>query len=215
MKYEAVLFDLDGTLVRTPIEAVAEMVNNTLSHFGREAPLEDITYFWYHSGRERIIEERFHVDPAEFWSLFKIYDTVEFRKKHAECYHDVGVVAELLPSEIKTGIVSGTPKYLIDFEVSLLGQNLFNAIVCANHGNGFKPKPDPHGLLECMRLLEVKPDRALSVGNAREDVDAANAARMDVALILRGECKFPGINPTYAIEDLYGLRPIVGIQRCI
>ena len=93
----------------------------------------------------------------------------------------------------------------------MLGQDNFDAVIVAQTSNGFKPKPHPHGLEECLNLLGVQKSEAIYVGNADEDVNTAKNAQVFDVLLIRGEYEFPDANPSLKIHSLYDLREILEI----
>ena len=210
MKYEAVIFDLDGTLVHTTPEYRYLIVGDTLKDLGKEPDEKSIDKFWFEARRDEIIQECFDVEPEAFWKIFYAYDTMEVRAKFTKLYDDVGVVQELRQHGCKTGIVTGAPTQIVALELGMLGEQDFDAVVIAHASTEITPKPHPHGLIECLSLLGVDKSKAMYVGNADEDVEAARNAQMLDVLLARGEHEFPEINPSVKIRSLYDLRDLIG-----
>ena len=110
--------------------------------------------------------------------------------KFTEPYGDVNIVGQIKEKGIKIGIVTGAPSHIMDLEIGMLGEENFDAVVSAHTINGITPKPHPHGLEECLNLLDISKDKAMYVGNADEDIlTARNAGVFDV-LIDRKEHEF-------------------------
>ena len=210
MKYEAVLFDLDGTLVHTTSEYRYLIVGDTLRDLGKEPDEKSIDKFWFEAIRDDIIRECFGLEPEVFWKTYDTYDTMEVRAKFTEPYDDIGFVQELRQKGCKTAIVTGAPQRIVTLELGMLGEQNFDAVVIAHAATEITPKPHPHGLIECLRLLEVDRSKAMYVGNADEDVEAARNAQMLDVLLARGEHEFPGISPSVKIRSLYDLRDLIG-----
>jgi phosphoglycolate phosphatase-like HAD superfamily hydrolase len=206
MKFEAYIFDLDATLIYTAPEhrriLVKEMV---LGRMGKTCSDEDVGKFWFEMDRDRIIKEIFRVDPELFWTIYKEHDSVDLRKKYTKTYSDVKVLDILKKGGSKIGIFTQAPKHIADFEVSLLGDQYLDVVVSARESSGIRPKPHPHGLEECMRILGVDSDITCCVGNGREDILSAKAASVFDILIDRGEYKFQDVFPSLTIKSLYEL----------
>jgi phosphoglycolate phosphatase-like HAD superfamily hydrolase len=221
MTYNAVMFDLDGTIIHTTTEYRHFVVSNTLRNIKglpesvQPASTQDMDLFWFESERDRIIADRFHVNPGCFWKVYGRWDTVEARRRSVSPYRDIAFIGELRTNGFKVGIVTGAPKDIIELEMKilydLLGTDAFQAVVRAQPDSGVRTKPDPEGIVKCLEFMRVCREDAIYVGNGREDVDAAkNAGVLDV-LVLRGEYEFEGLDASVKISDLYGLRDVLGL----
>ena len=60
-----------------------------------------------------------------------------------------------------------------EFEHSNLGDSVDRALFFAD---GMAPKPDPSGLQDVMKSLEVSPSQTLFVGDSRRDIECARRA---------------------------------------
>jgi beta-phosphoglucomutase-like phosphatase (HAD superfamily) len=211
MTYKAVLFDLDGTLVHTIPEHRYQTVGQALKDLGVATSNKIIDKLWFGARRDEAIKEYFGLEPELFWTTFRRYDTIEKRREFTKPYDDIGFIGELRQRGYKTGIVTGAPRHIASLEIGMIGEKNFDAIILAQSLNGFKPKPHPEGLLECLKLLGVNNNEAIYVGNADEDIETAINAKVFDVLIERGECEFPNINPSLRIHSLYGLKPMLGL----
>lgn len=209
MKYKAVIFDLDGTLVHTEPEYRYRIVGRVLKELRGEISNEYIDKFWFEAERDEIIKKCFGVDPELFWAKYREYDMPEIRKDFTKLYDDIDVIGELKERGYKLGIVTGSPIHIALFEIDMIGRENFNAIVVAQNSNGIRPKPHPHGLEECLDLLKVSKKEAVYVGNAKEDVIAAKRAGVLDIFIVRGEYEFEDITPSVKINSLYELAELL------
>ncbi len=200
------MFDLDGTLVRTPMWYRRFVVNETLSTLkagGASDMLVD--EFWFGSDRNGTIRDYFHVEPGYFWQVYRAYDTPSGRKMWTTPYNDVVPFMDYLKTEgFRTGIVTGAPQQIADVEVDIVGRHFFDAVVAAHHSNGYKHKPDPHGIEHCMEKLGVRPENALYIGNGLEDVVGAQKAKVLDVFLYRGEYmpRFGGVKPSQTFTSL-------------
>ena len=211
MVYEAVLFDVDGTLAYTLIEYRYDVVGRTLDECGGKASLGDIDSFWFEGGRDEIIKKRFELVPEVFWSAFRKYDFLKLRREATRVYDDVNFIDELREKGFKIGAVTGAPSNISSINLDLIGVHRFDMVVNAYSENGVRAKPDPHGLELCLGGLGVGSGEAVYVGNGSEDIGAArNAGVLDV-LIDRGEYDFSDPDPTIRITSLYELRELLGL----
>jgi HAD superfamily hydrolase (TIGR01549 family) len=212
MTYNAVIFDLDGTLVGTDIKYAIHVVGKTLATFGRTADDHSIKRFWYEARRNDIVSGVFGVDLEDFYSEFTRQRDREMRLALTKPYDDTHFLDALLAKGYKLGIVTGASVEVAELELDMIGSDKFDAIVLANGHNGIARKPDPHGINECMELLGVDNSTTVYVGNSDEDVLAAKAARVMDVMINRGEHDFPHVEPSARINVLPELQKILNFQ---
>lgn len=207
---KGLLFDLDGTLIYTGFKHRETIVNKILSEFGKKlASKEEINKFWFEGNREELIKNNFGLDPMEFWKRYNFLDSAEFRKQFSFPYSDVGHILELKNQGFLTGMVTSAPKYIADLEIGMIGKESFDYVIVATTKNGFKPKPNPHGIEECLKGLEIGMRDAIFIGNSDEDVGAAKNAGVYDVLIDRGEYKYENLNPSSTIKSLYELDKVI------
>src|SRR3989338_3198514 len=95
MGYEAVVFDLDGTLVHTAPEYRYLVVEQTLRDLWVVSSNHNVDRYWFEARRDRIIQEQFGVEPEQFREILGKYDAVELRRKFTKAYDDVDFIQEL------------------------------------------------------------------------------------------------------------------------
>lgn len=209
MEAAAVLFDLDGTLVRTLPELRYGIAGKTLAALGCAAANGAIDRFWFGTNRDRFIQEVFGVEPEAFWQEFRRHDTPQTRARYTTPYADVGVLAFLRARGLRLGLVTGAPPHIAEYEIGLLGARVFDAVVIAQPSQGVAEKPAPDGLERCLELLEVGQQQALYVGNAEEDYLAGRNARLRTLIVDRGECPLTAIPASRIIPDLYAVQGLL------
>lgn len=218
MYFEAVLFDMDGTLIKTEAEYRYKVVGETLDELGviyenHNAMKKYIDKFWFCENRDKTIKEHFKLEHVVFWKKFREIDNknISLREKLTRPYDDVGFIKKIREKGYKTGIVTGATVPIAQIEISMLGKENFDEIVIANYMNKRKPKPDPESLEECLRNMGASPEYAIYVGNSDEDILIARNAHVLDVLIDRGEYEIEGIMPSVKIKTLYGLRQLLDI----
>ncbi|MBU0959016.1 MAG: HAD hydrolase-like protein [Nanoarchaeota archaeon] len=211
--YDAVLFDVDGTLVYTLPGYMEGLVGEVLSDLGKKTNGKNISKlvkeFWFKGDREVFLREKFGVDPDLFWSTFREHDPPGRRMEATRAYYDVWVINHIRKMSIKTGIVTGAPREISMMNLGLLKEQEFDVKINAYDEYGVRAKPNPHGIELCLDILGVKPERAMYVGNGDEDIFAARAAGVDGALILRGDYEFPNLNPKITVYSLWELKGLI------
>ena len=207
-QFDSIIFDLDGTLVRTMPAHRYILVRKVLDKFHVHASDETIDKFWYESHRNQIIISYFGIKPKPFWELFRKHDTIELRKEFTKPYYDVGILNELKSKGIRMGVVTGAPNYIAECELNMIERENFGSIILANGSNGIMPKPNPHGIEECLKKMGAKKNRTIVVGNSKEDIEAAKSANVTDFFVDRKEYDFGQINPSFTIKTLYDLKNV-------
>ena len=164
-EYDAIVYDLDGTLVRLDVDwdAVRERCVAVL--------------------RARDVE----VDDADIWETRTIaadhdaldrVDAViaEFEREGAMSA-DRLPIAETLPRSVPVGVCSLNDESACRIALELHGID-HHVDVVVGRGTVETVKPDPAGLLYALEEMDVPPDRALFVGDSASDKEAARRAGM-------------------------------------
>lgn len=172
---EAVLFDLDGTLIATKKLYLEAYRRALVSHIGRLISDEEILTVGAHSERGTLVACMQGGDVEACHTLFH---------RHYDELHDAlfeGVydgIPELLSSlrerGLKTGIVTGKSRGAWLVTESRVELGPFDIVIAEDDVHS--PKPDPHGLVLALEALRVPPSRAIYVGDSLSDMHAARAA---------------------------------------
>lgn len=182
MHFQAVIFDLDGTLLDT-LADIADSVNSTLARLG--LPTHGVgTYRQFIGDGITTLVSR--ALPAEKRNDDIVTDCVKaFResynrnwKVNTRPYHDVEELLDSLSAKhVKMAVLSNKPhdftKRCID---ELLPNHSFEMIL--GQRDGIPRKPDPAGALEIAEGLGVKPSRFLYLGDSAVDMETAVRAGM-------------------------------------
>lgn len=205
---EAVLFDLDGTLVDS-VEDIHVAVNRLLAELGLKTRSRDEVAMWVGNGArmlvERAIAGRFEgfADAGDAIERHRAADAAmpRFRAIYQEiCVdhtlplagaHDALALAHSLG--LGVAIVTNKPLAPTERIVDALGWRPFVSVVLGGDSLPQR-KPDPAPLFEALRRLDAT--TAWMVGDSANDVGAAKAARMP-SIVVRG-----GYNHGQPVEHL-------------
>ena len=180
---EAVIFDLDGTLLNTLYD-LTDAVNWSLEKYGQPVrTLEEVSAFVGNGLRNLMLQA---VPGGEenpvFEELFEFFR--EYYKEHCNIktapYEGViELMKELKARGVKMAIVSNK----IDAGVKELNAIHFAEYVDVAIGEreGIKRKPEPDSLNEALRILGVDKEHAVYVGDS--EVDILTAKNADVRCI--------------------------------
>ena len=186
MTYQAVLFDLDGTLVDSAAD-IAEALNDILAEEGRSPhSLADVKRM-VGEGVVRLMEKAFGETAgaerraARFMEMYtprSTRRTVPVSGAFEALDHFKG---QGIPLAVCTNKPDDAAREVL---VSLGLAPYFSEIIGGT--SGLARKPDPATLLEAARRLGAEPNRTLMVGDSLPDVSAARAAGMKVLVVDSG-----------------------------
>jgi phosphoglycolate phosphatase len=178
MDYEAVIFDLDGTLVNT-ISDIANSMNRVLIKMG--LPAHEIAEYYYFVGAglkelcRRVLPKdlQYETKVLEYRELFN----EDYNQNwHNETYPYPGIIEllEYLQQKNKTiAILSNKPDHFCKLFVQHFFPNINFAIVRGNL-DSLPPKPHPAGGMYITESLNLDPKDVLFVGDS--DIDMQTAA---------------------------------------
>ncbi len=190
MKFKAVLFDLDGTLLDT-IEDISDSMNSVLAKNGY--PVHDIEAYKYFvgDGMKTLVQRAL---PKGTYSTQQIDNYLQANKaEYARRWSDKtvlypgigGLLDGLTDKGINCAVLSNKPdaftKQIV--EKLLAGWNFYPIF---GERLGIPKKPDPAGALEIASILKVKPEECLYLGDTGTDMETAKAAGMYAIGVLWG-----------------------------
>ena len=180
-QYQAVLFDLDGTLVDTApdlgfalntllqeegfaplsdekIRPVASNGSAGLLGLGFGITAEDANYKSLQQRFIRLYQDNIARGTVVFPGMFEVLDTIE-------------------QSNISWGIVTNKPAFLTDPLVKLLDLNERAGCVVSGDTTAHA-KPHPAPMLHACDLMSVAPEHCLYIGDAARDIEAGKNVNM-------------------------------------
>lgn len=185
MKYNTVIFDLDGTLLNT-LEDLGDSVNYALKSFGYpKRTYEEIRSFIGNGIKDLIFKavpnEADEETSLKCLQIFKDHYKTNMQNKTAP-YDGIIELLEILNSKgFKLGIVSN--KY--DFGVKNLNKYYFKDLIPVAIGEceGVRKKPAPDTVLKAMKELNSQKENTLYVGDSGSDmITAQNASVKSVGV---------------------------------
>lgn len=181
MKYKAVIFDLDGTLLNT-LEDLMDAVNYALKQYGYPArTLSEIRAF-VGNGVRKLMERALPdgADNPQFEALlgaFRTYYTAHCEDK-THAYDGVPALMRQLKADgLKIAIVSNK----LDSAVKELNQSYFKDYVHAAIGEqeGVRKKPAPDMVEQALAQLQCDKKDAVYIGDSDVDIQTAANAGLD------------------------------------
>ncbi len=165
MKYKAIIFDMDGTIVDSKLDF--KLIKQDI---GMPLDLGILEYLDTIQDKERYEKAHQIVHKHELDGA-----------NNSEIMRDFLRFYQLLKKEnIAIGLLTRNSKSVT--EITLLKHNIhFDMVVTRDCA---KPKPDPDGLLKICKHFQILPNQALYIGDFLYDIETAINAKMDSALIL-------------------------------
>ncbi len=188
MKYELVIFDLDGTLLNT-LDDLAASANRALARAGFPARSTEEVRRFIGGGVSRLIHRAVPEGTPE-----RVCEAVlaDFKRDYTE---NVNVhtrpypgIAELLVRLRAAGVRTAVNSNKVDNATQLLCRAHFEGLLDMALGEvaGIPKKPAPDGARRIMEALNIAPDKALYVGDGDADLLTARNAGIDCAWVSWG-----------------------------
>ena len=188
MKYKAVLFDLDGTVMDT-IEDLNDAVNFTLREFGLPEITRTETMRYVGNGARRLMEQSVPAgtDPVLFETILGYY--VNYYQEH--CMVKTGpypgipaLLEQLHAAGLRQVIISNKP----DAATKEIAERFFPGIMESVVGEreGLRRKPWPDMVFAAIETLGLTGEECVLIGDSEVDITTAKNAGVDCISVLWG-----------------------------
>lgn len=210
-KYDAVVFDLDGTLLDSKALIDASVVYTFEKHRpGYKLTEEEIDSFFGPTLQQSFV--KYAKDEEELNAMIATYREFNIPNHDAMVKafpHAKETLKALQKSGIKTGVFSSKKTELLLHGLEICGLDKYVDLVI-----GFdsvkNPKPDPEGLIKAKK--ELNANKLAYVGDTKGDIECAIAAGVTAVGVLY--IKHPEImleaKPDYVVKDLSEIVKIFG-----
>lgn len=182
MKYQALIFDLDGTLLDT-LDDLADSVNAALHAFGHPGKTRDEVRTIVGNGMLNLMDRVIPggKDAPDFEDIFTY-----FRQHYAAHCEDKTAPYDGLPAQLlrwrEAGVKMAIVSNKADFAVKKLAATYFGdtipLAIGENEAAGIRKKPAPDTVELALRELGVRREDAVYIGDSEVDVVTARNAGM-------------------------------------
>ena len=186
MKYKAVIFDLDGTLLDT-LQDLANSTNYALKVNGLpQRSLDEVRQF-VGNGVRRLIELAVGDNETDFEKVFNDFKQHyaihcnDFTKPYAGIFE---LIDELKKRDISCAIVSNKAQFAVDELKELYFKGILD--VAIGEKEGIRKKPAPDTVEEACRQLGVKLKDCVYVGDSEVDILTAQNCKIDCISVTWG-----------------------------
>lgn len=211
MKLEAIIFDVDGTII--PLKIAIRNFQETCKHFGikpltNKELLENAIGYRISEVLPKLIPDAIPIEK-EFRKYFEENQIKNF-KKYGKILPFVKSTLEFIHNKgIRIGIV--TTKKRNEALAILNGYKLhYNVLVAGDDVKNRKPHPEP--VLKACENLEINPRFCMFVGDHPFDMQASKSAGCFATGVLTGwgnEKNLKDAGADYIIKDLRGLKKLI------
>lgn len=173
MRYDPILFDLDGTVVDSGAIILASLRHATQTVLGETIPDERLLATVGGSG---LASQMRDFDPERVDELVRVY-TEHNQPLHAElaaCDGMIELLEDLQAEGRKLGIVTAKRRATVELAFARVPiEHLFDVVVAGDQTDRQKPHPEP--LLRAIAQLGTAANGAAYVGDSPFDMQAAKA----------------------------------------
>jgi pyrophosphatase PpaX len=211
MKYDTILFDLDGTIIDTNHLILQSFIHTLGHYFPGKYSKEDILP---HMG-QTLFEQMERYGGKE-----RVDELVDHYREHNIRMHDELIaefphVAEVIPrlhqSGLSLGVVTTKMRKTAEMGLRLFDlERYMKVVITYEDTTRHKPHPDP--VLKALELLGADPAKAIMIGDSEYDIQAGKRAKVATAGVswsLKGEDYLRQFEPDVMLRDLRELIPIV------
>jgi phosphoglycolate phosphatase len=182
MRYDAVIFDLDGTLLNS-LEGIADAMNKLLRQLGYPTHSLEAYKYFVGEGLVQLLKLTLPVDKLNLHSMDQLVN--EYRAIYETTWREKTVPYEGIPemldalsaTKIKLAVLSNkSHEFAGRMAAALLPRWKFEAV------KGLRPgeprKPDPASALQIAGITGVAPANTIFMGDSGVDMQAASRAQM-------------------------------------
>jgi len=183
MKYELIIFDMDGTILYT-LDDLMNSLNYALGECGYPGrTLQEVRAF-VGNGIRKLIERSLPADVGEdvIDKVLSIF-TPHYSEHNMDTTRPYEGVIDLLKYLKNNGYKTAVVSNKVDDAVQELCDRMFNGLfdLAVGEKAGFNKKPAPDSVYYVLDELKVNKDKAVYIGDS--DVDAATAFNSGLDLI--------------------------------
>jgi phosphoglycolate phosphatase len=217
--FDAILFDLDGTLADTARD-IAAAIERALTRLELPVP-PGLLALVDGSPLESLFAVAAPGAPAAMFDRFvQAYRSEYALQGHPHATLFPGVLStlealEALRPPVRLAVATARRDIAAREVLEALDASRFFEVIAGSSGTSIPHKPEPDLLLHVCERLAVRPDRALMVGDTVRDIEAGRRAGMRTAAVTFGMGDADGLiaaRPDYVFEEFDELLVVLGLD---
>ncbi len=224
LRPRAALFDLDGTLVET-LPDIHAVLAELLTEIGVPVPARERVRRMIGDGARMLLVRaladagRPTAEDAEIEALYRRFLALYERHpcRYSTVFPGVFDCLEWLRGEgVKLGVCTNKPQTASEQLLEALGLAPYFASVVGGD-RAIRRKPDPAHPAAVLAELDAAPDRAIMVGDSRNDLLAARALGLPCILVRHGYGPDPAdrLGADRVIDDLAALPSLLAAEDAV
>lgn len=188
MRYELVIFDLDGTILDT-LEDLTDSMNHALEKYGYPSrTIEEIRSF-VGNGLMMLVCRAIAPETDEAMIQTVFTELKSYYKEHCadktKPYDGMMELLEMLKKEgCRLAVVSNKADYAVQILCEQYFPGIFNMTV--GEKENVRKKPAPDSVNAVLRELQTDKENAVYVGDSEVDIETAKNAGLDAVLVSWG-----------------------------
>lgn len=206
MRYDAIIYDLDGTVLNTFDMNIYPLMKIVKEELDLDMTYDDLTPYTSIPGPKSLEILGIKDIPTVYERWVKYVNEYE---GGASIYYNFDEIIRSLDGKVTQAVVSSKKReqYIIDIGDKQL-HKYFSVVVLLEDTK--KHKPDAEPLLHCAKKLGVDPKKCLYIGDSLSDFQSAKNAGMDFAFASWASFHLEEIeNPTYILKNPNDLLDVV------
>ncbi len=197
-KIKAVIFDIDGVLIDS-VEANATFFERIFKALNVSYSKKEYIKLNHMTMWDIIKYFTKEIDDKKVKKLWKFGLSIPYPTSMVKTPKDAKKVVSALAKSYKLGLVTARQKLGVKLVLEIFGHKSFKAIV--KFGDYIHPKPHPEPLLKALKMLKVKKQEAIYIGDMRSDVLCAQAAGVKSILFKNHYSDLKKEKPDYTVTS--------------
>lgn len=190
MKTEAIIFDLDGTLLNT-LEDLADSTNFALDKLNYQPHTTEEIKSFVGNGVAKLIERaipngRKNPDFDKCLNIFKKHYSQNMYNKTRPYDNIINLLTELKNKNYKLAVVSNKFDSAVKELCEKYFPDLIDIAIGENEAMGIKKKPAPDTVLQVLDILKIDSLQAIYVGDSDVDIMTAKNSNMQCISVTWG-----------------------------
>lgn len=221
MKFEAILFDMDGTILDSAPDFIAVTDQLLRKHKLPNCNPEQIRQV-ISGGAKVMVMKAFGLTEEDSRLNPLRLEFLELYQQHCATYSQLykgidSLLKDIEKISLKWGIVTNKPVRFAEPIIKCLGLNQrCQVLVCPEHVTHCKPSPEP--ILLASQQLRIDADAIIYVGDDQRDIESGNAAGCKTIAVTYGYIH-PSDNPNNwgagaVVDSVEALRNLLDSVIC-
>lgn len=207
---QAVLFDIDGTLLNSEKTAIQSLQRLLREETGQEYPHDQLLAYFGHTSLDTLRALQLP-SPEKLVVRWEAY----YRQAASSMQFFPGIaplLVELRRRRLRLGVVTSKNRAELAFDLERFPElAAMDVHVCSE--DVARPKPAPDALVLALHRLAISPAAAIYVGDTFFDQQAARAARVPFALAGWGARQTRDLNPDFWLRQPADLLQVLRLNQ--